>query len=261
MAMWTLDRAAAVPAWYRVPADPDCVLSFSTRRGGTSDPRDPATSAGDRHEPLPALRRLIESQGLDSASLATAGQVHGTAIRQVARPGHEPACDALMTRTPGLALAVATADCMSLLYTLPGAIAVAHAGWRGTAAGLPAAALHALTAAAGAPAAAARVALGPCIRGCCYEVGQDVARRFPAAALRDVQGRLHLDLPTVARIQLLAAGLPSEAFEDTGACTACEPYWYFSYRRDAGRTGRLWGLAALRPGGGSAPERRYGRGL
>jgi copper oxidase (laccase) domain-containing protein len=94
-----------------------------------------------------------------------------------------------------------------------------------------------------------RVALGPCIRACCYEVGSDVARRFPSIAIQRHDGRLHLDLPVVARLQLADAGLPEGAFEDTGVCTACHPGLCFSYRRDAAGTGRLWGLVALRDGG------------
>jgi polyphenol oxidase len=249
--MWTLDRAAAVPAWRPDPADPACVLAFSTRRGGVSNPPwdtlDLGLSCGDRPESvLENRRRLLESLGLDPAGLATAGQVHGDIVRTVTRPGNHPGCDALLTRSPGLVLAVATADCMSLLYQARGAVAAAHAGWRGAAAGMPVAALRALCDSAGVPPAGVSVALGPCIRACCYEVGPDVARRFPASAVRTVGGRLHLDLPAAARAQLLEAGLPAEAFHDTGACTACERELCFSHRRDAGRTGRLWGIAALR---------------
>ena len=61
--------------------------------------------------------------------------------------------------------------------------------------------------------------------------------------MRRVEGRARLDLPTAARLALCAAGLPGDAIADTGACTACEPHWYFSHRRDAGRTGRMWGVA------------------
>jgi hypothetical protein len=264
--MWTLDRDAAVPTWGSTPADPACVLAFSTRRGGLSAPPwdslNLGLSVGDRRPSvLENRRRLLECLGLDSARLATAGQVHGASVRLVSHPGHQPECDVLLTLTPGLALAVSTADCMGLLFAAPGAVAAAHAGWRGTLAGCPAAALRALGAAAGVPAGAARVILGPCIRACCYEVGPDLARRFPAAAVRSSDGLLYLDLPTAARLQLLDAGLPPEAFEDTGACTACEPAWYFSHRRDAGRTGRLWGLATLRAAGHALPARKVSAGL
>jgi hypothetical protein len=264
--MWTLDRARPVPVWLPVPAAADLVLAFSTRGGGVSEPPfdtlDLGSSSGEpAHEVTENRRRLLRSLGLDPARLATAGQVHGDTVRTVSRPGHVPGCDALLTLTPGLALAVATADCMSLLCSAPGAIAAVHAGWRGTVAGLPASALVALCAAAGVAPREVRVVLGPCIRGCCYAVGPEVADRFPAAALRRAAGSWHLDLPTAARLQLTEAGLPPEALEDTGACTACEPAYYFSHRRDAGRTGRLWGIAALGPVAPAAPERRNGAGV
>jgi polyphenol oxidase len=251
---WILVRSRAVPAWLPEPADPRCALAFSTRHGGVSAPPwdtlDLGFSAGDRPESVTEnRRRFLRSLALDPGRLVTAGQVHGTRVCHVSVPGHVPGCDALVTRVPGLALAVATADCMGLLYFAPTAVAAVHAGWRGAAAGLPAIALAALCATSGVEPRDVRVALGPCIRGCCYEVGPEVAARFPPAALLRAGDGWRLDLPTAARLALTAAGLPPDAFEDTGACTACEGATAFSHRRDQGRTGRLWGVAALRPGG------------
>ncbi len=264
--MWNLDRDAPVPAWRPQPADPAFVLAFSTRRGGASAPPwdslNLGLSVGDRPEAVAENRaRLLGSLGLRLTSLASAGQVHGADARLVSHPGHVSGCDALLTVTPGISLAVSTADCMGLLYAAPGAVAVAHAGWRGALAGAPAATLRALCAAVQLPPRRVRVVLGPCIRSCCYEVGSDVARRFPAAAQRRASGHLYLDLPAVARLQLEEAGLPPEALEDTGACTACEPYWYFSHRRDAGRTGRLWSVAALKAPDSPPLPRRIGTTL
>jgi copper oxidase (laccase) domain-containing protein len=138
---------------------------------------------------------------------------------------------------------------MALLFTAPGAVAAAHAGWRGAAEGMPVAALAALLARTGCAPSDITVHIGPCIRGCCYEVGEEVASRFPAAAQRRVAGRARLDLPTAASISLREAGIPSHAIHDTGACTACEAHWYFSHRRDAGATGRMWGVAVLADAG------------
>jgi len=249
--MWTLDRDASVPAWRPEAVSPVHVLAFSTRQGGLSEPPfdtlNLGLSAGDRPDAVAGnRRRLLEGLALERAGLVTAGQVHGATVRPVTGPGHQPSCDALLTRTPGLVLAVSTADCMSLLYSAPGAVAAVHAGWRGAAAGLPAAALRALREAAGVESRAVRVALGPCARACCYEVGPEVAALFPAAAVSRAEGAVRLDLPAVARLQLLEEGLPPGAFEDTGDCTICGRDWYFSHRRDAGRTGRHWGIAALR---------------
>jgi copper oxidase (laccase) domain-containing protein len=136
---------------------------------------------------------------------------------------------------------------MSILYSAPGAVAAVHSGWRGTADGMPSAALEAVCRLAGCAPGAVQVAIGPAIRGCCYEVGDDVAARFPAEAVRIAAGRPKLDLPTATSLALRAAGVRAESLSDTGACTSCEPSLYFSHRRDRGRTGRHWGVAALRP--------------
>lgn len=226
-------------------------MAFSTRLGGVSaapyDSLNLGRSTPDSEQAVDTnRRRLLAALGLDPSRLVTAGQVHGpdTAVCDV--PGHVPGCDALVTTRPGLALAVTTADCMSLIYTAPGAIAVAHSGWHGTADGMPVTALRAVCTVAGVGADHVTVHLGPCIRCCCYEVGEDVARRFPERALTPAGGRWRLDLPTAARLQLVAAGLPVTRLTDVGVCTACDSGRYFSHRRDRGLTGRHWAIAALR---------------
>ena len=248
--MWTLDRNAAVPYWQPRHAQPGAVLLFSTRCGGVSRAPYDSLNLGRSTEDDPAVVtanrvRLLTAAGLDPDRLATAGQVHGVRIVEVATPGHHPECDALVTRVPGLTLAVTTADCMSLLYHAPGVVAAVHSGWRGTADAMPFAALEAVCRLAGCAPDAVRVAIGPAIRGCCYEVGEDVAERFPAAAVRATDGRPRLDLPMVARLALEDAGTRPEHIQDTEACTYCEPALYYSHRRDHGRTGRHWGVAAL----------------
>ncbi len=265
---WTLDLSAPVPHWH--PANPaaDFALAFSTRRGGCSPPpRDSFDLGSSVQPPMPDVldnrRNLLAALGLDPAALVTAGQVHGPTLRHVTHAGHVPDCDALLTRTSGLTLAIATADCMALLYRAPGTVAAAHAGWRGAAAGVPGATLAAICTAAGVSPDRVQVSLGPCIRACCYEVGPDVARAFPGAAVQRRSDRLFLDLPAVARLQLGEAGLPDAAFEDAGICTACHAELCYSYRRDGGATGRLWGVVALRDSSAFAepvgqPARRRG---
>lgn len=252
--MWLLDRNAAVPHWRPRDPSPEAGLLFSTRLGGVSLAPYDELNLGRSTEDDPAAvtanrERLLRAAGLEPARLATAGQVHGSRVVEVVAPGHHPECDALVTRTPGMVLAVTTADCMSLVYEAPGVVAVAHSGWRGTADGMPAATLDAVCRLAGCPPGAVRVAIGPAIRGCCYEVGEEVAGHFPAAAVRATASRPYLDLPTAAAIALCDAGVRPEALDDTGACTQCEPALYFSHRRDHGRTGRHWGVAALREQG------------
>jgi hypothetical protein len=250
--MWTLDRRRAVPAW-RADAPPDVVLAFSTRLGGVSEGPYRALNLGRSTEDRPEAieenrRRLLASLDLDAARLATAGQVHGTRVAGVTAAGLRAGCDGLVTTEPGLALAVTGADCVPLLYHAPGAVAVVHSGWRGTRDGAPEAGLAAVCAAADCGPERVTVHLGPCIRACCYEVGPEVARDFPVEAVDRGSRSPRLDLPLAARLRLRAAGLPEGALFDTGACTACEAETYFSHRRDRGRTGRQWGLAAIRVG-------------
>ena len=254
--MWALERDAAIPFWQPRDAGPGAVLLFSTRLGGVSrapyDSLNLGRSTADEPAAVTTNReRLLSAAALAPHRLATAGQVHGATVVEVSAPGHHPGCDALVTRTPGVVLAVTTADCMALLYRAPGVVAAAHSGWRGTAGGMPVAALDAVCRLAGCAPDAVTVAIGPAIRGCCYEVGEDVAGHFPAAAVRITPGKPMLDLPTAATLALRDAGVAAGSIQDTGACTHCEPALYFSHRRDHGMTGRHWGVAALRSRDGS----------
>jgi YfiH family protein len=247
--MWTLDTGAPLPLW-RQAGTTGAILAFSTRIGGVSPPpydsMNLGRSTGDRPEAVSEnRRRLLVSLGLAADRLATAGQVHGAAVAVADAPGHYDGCDVLLSRTPGLALVVTGADCMPILLVAPGAVAAAHSGWRGTESGAPRAALRAILSASDTSPEHVEAHIGPCIRPCCYQVGREVASRFPEAAVSRVNGAWHLDLPAVARLQLRAEGLPDQSIADTGACTACEPALYYSHRRDAGLTGRHWGLVAL----------------
>lgn len=255
--MWTLDSGGSPPLWRLAGGEP-AVAGFTTRRGGVSrapyESLNLGRSTGDRTEDVTEnRRRVLEALGLDPACLATAGQVHGARIVEVSGPGHVPECDALLSRSPGLTVAVTTADCLPIVLLAPGVVAVAHSGWRGTAAGMPRAALGAVCEAAGVAPDGVAVHVGPCIRACCYAVGPDVLSRFPAAAARPVAGGDHLDLVEATRLQLAEAGLPGSSWNDTGACTACAPGWYFSHRRDGSPSGRQWAVAALRPADFGSP--------
>ncbi len=248
--MWTFERDTPVPLWLASARDGRVRFASTTRRGGVSGEPYHALNLGrstaDRPEAVDEnRRRALEAFGLGRHALATAGQVHGTRVARVEAPGHVAECDALVTTRPGLALAITTADCLPVLVAAPGAAGVAHAGWRGVAGGLPAAIVAEVAAAAGCPTGELHALLGPCIRPCCYEVGPEVAERFPQRALRADGARPRLDLALAARLQLEAAGVPGAAIHDCGACTSCEPYWYFSYRRDGPVSGRHWSLGAL----------------
>jgi YfiH family protein len=248
MGLPTYDARTPVPCW--IAYDSGAVLAFSTRLGGVSAAPFDSLNLGRSTADDPASvtenrRRLLERLGFDPARLANAGQVHGVRALRVTTPGLHPDADALVTTEPDLAIAVTAADCVPLVYVAPGAVAVAHSGWRGTADGMPRIALDAVCAAAGTEAASVHVYIGPSIRSCCYIVGADVAERFPIAARRVENGAWHLDLAAAARIQLAEAGVPATHVADTDQCTSCDRIRYYSHRRDQGLTGRLWAVAAI----------------
>jgi YfiH family protein len=170
-------------------------------------------------------------------------QVHGTRVQEAPFVG-TPEGDAAVARAPGVLLGVQTADCLPVLLVLPArrAVAAAHAGWRGTAAGVVRAALGVLLAEGGEPAEVV-AALGPCIGPCCYEVGEDVREAFgPEGASFFLPGRghrQHLDLRAANVRQLLDAGVPLQRIHHVADCTSCRRDLYYSYRRDGPGTGRM----------------------
>src|SRR5215471_12479855 len=134
--MWHLDHESALPLWRPERADGPA-LAFTTRLGGVStgdfESLNVGGSSGDAEDAVREnRRRVFETLRLDATRLATAGLVHGAEVAEVRGPGHTTGCDALLTRERGIALAVTTADCLPLILALPGALVVAHCGWRGT---------------------------------------------------------------------------------------------------------------------------------
>lgn len=162
---------------------------------------------------------------------ATMNQVHGTRVHRVHELGSYPECDALVTRTTGLALWIKTADCLPVVLWSPGVLGVAHAGWRGLSAGVLEAAAREM---GGDP--PHRAWIGPAIGPCCYEVGPEVAQYFPLNRHPGPKGKPHLDLPAEARRRLRALGVA--AVQDASCCTRCHQHLLHSYRGAGSRAGR-----------------------
>jgi YfiH family protein len=159
-------------------------------------------------------------------------QVHGAEVVTVTEPGwswRAPA-DGAAPAVPGAALAVLTADCAPVaLASETGVIGVAHAGWRGLAAGVINSTVAAMRALGAGPIAAV---LGPCIRTRCYEFGAEdldavVSATGPEVRGVDAAGRPALDLAAGVLAALERAGVTS--IEDVGTCTACSSE-HFSHR-------------------------------
>ena len=218
-------------------------------------------------ETVPGLAHAFTTKGADPSvalreaagralPVRTLRQVHGAAVRRIdaeAPPTAHVSAegDALVTDRPGVALGVWVADCVPILVCDPKtrALAAVHAGWRGTSAGVLSVAIETLGQAFAARAEDLRVALGPAIGPCCFEVGEEVVvallRADPGATdcVRRGDG-LRVDLSEANRRQAIAAGVPAEQIQLAGLCTVCRPDLLESYRREGGGAGRTAGLIA-----------------
>ncbi len=239
------------PDW---PAPPGVGAAMSLRAGGVSGgPWSSLNLGGAVGDPAVAV---AENRGRFAAALgarpAWLRQVHGADVRRLgARDlGPDlPAADAAWTTEPGIACAVLVADCLPVLFAARdgSAVAAAHAGWRGLAAGVLEATVEALGRGAGVAPRDLLAWLGPCIGPRQFEVGADVllafgqdpaapdAQRFAPRTRADGSARWLADLPLLARDRLLAAGLGRVIAADR--CTVEEDSAFFSFRRD-GVTGR-----------------------
>jgi polyphenol oxidase len=212
-----------------------------------------STTDDDR---TPGWRQVAEEAGVDEPHLVRARQVHGASVVIRRRGGDAVGrelteADILVSDDPDVALAIQTADCVPLLIADPavGAVAAAHAGWRGLAAHVPERVVQAMTREFGCRPADLIAAIGPSISGPRYEVGHEVWERFedagfPAARMARwfVEGRprhFHFDGWQSATDQLEDAGVPAIQIHLAGLCTSTYPDVFCSYRRDGTRAGRL----------------------
>jgi YfiH family protein len=201
---------------------------------------------------LARLRRLMP--GCDIYCL---DQVHSDRIvlAEDIAPFEAPQADGIISRSPGAVLCVRTADCVPVLVwaqDMPLNAAV-HAGWRGLAQCIVAKCVDMMRALG---AQNIRAGIGPSIGPCCYEVGREVLDALGVEPRINGNGSLVVDLRSVARSQLLKAGLEEDAVEVRDPCTACNTDQFFSYRRQgslAGRNisligGESWSLPGLQVG-------------
>jgi YfiH family protein len=237
-----------VPDW---PAPARVGAAFSLRSGGISAGRYASLNVGAHVGDAPAAVaenrfRLREALGLPAEPLWLE-QVHGSAVARF--DGRErPVADAAVACEAGQVCAVMVADCLPVLLAdrAGSCVGIAHAGWRGLAAGVIEATIAALPASAG----SLMAWLGPAIGPEAFEVGAEVRERLvaddPAARAEFRPGRedrWYADLYGLARRRLAAAGV--SAVHGGDCCTLSDPERFFSYRRD-GVTGRMAALIWLR---------------
>jgi YfiH family protein len=263
---WGTWRAANGLIWWDAEVGP-ASLCFTTRRGGVSaapyDTLNLGLHVGDQAAAVIENRNRFWSEAAPGASAPViADQVHGTSVAVAgaadtgrgwhARETSISGTDALVTREAGVPLAILAADCAPIALVAPGGVlGVVHAGWRGLAGGVLEAALRQMVQRGGGVPSEYQAAIGPCIRGCCYEVGEEVWRDFPAGCLSP-SGRPNarrLDLMAAVYHRLQEVGLLSGQIHPVGLCTACHPDLLFSHRgatqQGLPTTGRMALLARL----------------
>ena len=230
-------------------------------------------------------RRFFKKLGLrgSSWSLVTLRQIHSDLIHKIDRPpDHALTGDGVITDAPELLLAIQTADCLPVMLVDPRkrAVGVFHAGWRGTVQRIVEKGVGEMQRWFGTRPRDLRAAIGTGVHACCYEVGEEVRTRFEsqfayAAELftelkesdpvrekypllfltarapghSDLPFKLFLDLVKANRRQLQDAGVPEKSITASSLCTSCRSDLLFSYRKERGVTGRLLGVAGIRPPG------------
>ncbi len=179
----------------------------------------------------------------DTTGLATLRQNHSDKILAADRAGCIGEGDALITATPGIALAVRTADCLPILMADPRnqAVAAVHAGWRGTLAGIVPKTVQAMQQQFGTRPQELVAAIGPGIGWCCFEVGPEVAEQFiPWFPERsDLSGRARIDLVETIERQLRRYAVTMRHLATASLCSCCKPDLFHSYRRDHEAAGRM----------------------
>ena len=187
--------------------------------------------------------RAAAGLGVPQMETAFVSQVHGAGVLWASTPGLAGEADAVLSRTPGLFVAVRTADCVPILVAGPSVVGAIHAGWRGLAAGVIPAALAAL-----AGEGPLRAVVGPAICMDCYEVGEEVVEGIarwisPSLFVRRGQAKPHVD-PGAAAVAQLQQGGVADVSRVT-ACTQCDDRLW-SFRQSASQSGRQAGMVGLR---------------
>jgi len=195
------------------------------------------------------LMHIVRDRFGIEATLSTCVQVHGKSVVRATsdtRWREYDSCDALWSSQSGSALGIKVADCLPITIADMdrGVIANIHSGWRGAVQKIVTEAVDAI----GLPSAGAQAWLGPSIRVCCFEVGEEVVDEFRAsysnaeAFVDRSNAKPHIDLPGLTTALLIEHGFAPQHIHDSGLCTRCDGSIFHSYRRERG--GRNLAIAA-----------------
>jgi hypothetical protein len=236
----------------RIFSYPGVICAFSHRAH-----KNMSLFFGDTKESLENRRNFLGELGISPLGLVCAKQVHGTNIRYVVEEDRGKGAlsyessladiDALITDKKNLALAIFTADCLPIFLLAPQqpAIALVHCGWRSSKYNLVAKTIKMMQENFNIRPQDLRVAFGPAIKECCYEVGEEL-RDFFAGDLMERNGRHYLDLSGINKKQILSLGVKETNIFDSKICTSCRNQEFFSFRLEGKGCGRMMSVAMLK---------------
>jgi len=240
-----------LPEW---PAPPRVNSLMTTRSGGVSEGPYSSFNLGDHvgDDPAAVAENRARLRAYAPEEPCWLKQVHGAVVVEADKVSGVPEADAAMTRKPGTACAVLTADCLPVLFCdrQGSVVAAAHAGWRGLAGGV----LEVAVAAMAVPASEVMAWMGAAIGPQAFEVGDEVRQAFvrqhpqAASAFAPRDQKWLADIYQLARIRLAQVGV--NAVYGGSFCTWSESQRFYSFRRD-GKTGRMASLIWIDRGQGS----------
>jgi len=211
---------------------------------------------GDRTDALKNREHFLKGLGIDYRHLICGKQVHGSSVRLVRQDDRgRGSCsfedafsetDAFITDKRLVPVAIFTADCLSIFIfdEATPAIGLVHAGWRSTKSEIAIKTVAMMEKTFNSKIKDLRVAFGPSIRGCCYEVQGEFFNHFSYGLIKRKE-KYFLDLAAINRKQLCDLGLADKHIADSDVCTYCRSSDFFSYRAQGDSCGRMMSVAML----------------
>ena len=226
--------------------------AFSARLDGNM-----SLSYGDTRDSLENRKRFLSAISVDYRWLVCAKQVHGKNIEYITEENKGSGAleygssisdtDGFITDKKNIPIAILTADCLSIFVYDPvkPAIAILHAGWRGTEKNIAGEGIRKMREKFGSSPEELLVGFGPSIRSCCFEVEKGFKSSFPFG-LVNRDGRIFMDIALINREQLKAGGVKEENIFDPGLCTFSGNKDFFSFRKEAESAGRMISVIMLK---------------
>lgn len=238
---------------------------FSTRCGGVSENEFKSLNlrmnSGDKIENILQNYKIIcDEIGINFEDLVFSKQVHDDKIyivgkndcgNGITKPQKFESADALMTGEAGVPLAVFGADCVPVYFldTKKRVIALAHSGWKGTVLRIAEKTVSKMIKEFSSNPEDILVAIGPSIRVCDFEVGDEVADIFRSEfgeSVLEKHNKYHVNMQKAIKLQLEGVGVPDKNITDSGICTYCNPDLFFSHRKTGDRRGVMAALMEIK---------------